>query len=117
VNLLADESVDGPIVHRLREDGHVALYVAEMAPGIDDDEVLARGNEIGALLVTADKDFGELVFRLRRINAGVVLLRLLGLSPRRKAEIVGAAFARHGADFTNAFSVVTPGPIRIRRGT
>lgn len=42
MNLLADESVDHPIVDRLRADGHVVVAVAEMAPGIDDDMVLDR---------------------------------------------------------------------------
>jgi hypothetical protein len=49
------------------------------------------------------------------VHAGVVLLRLFGLSPERKAEIVSAAFVRHGLEFRDAFTVVTPGPIRIRR--
>lgn len=56
MNLLADESVDRQIVERLRQDGHEVLYVAEMEPGIPDDIVLERANEISALLVTADKE-------------------------------------------------------------
>ena len=40
MNLLADESVDGPIVERLRQAGHRVWYVAEMQPGISDDAVL-----------------------------------------------------------------------------
>jgi len=47
-------------------------YVAELDPGIDDDAMLCRANQSGALPVTADGDFGELVFRLGRIHAGVV---------------------------------------------
>ena len=64
MNLLADESVDGAIVDRLRADNHAVPYVAEMAPGIDDDTVLQRAMRNGALLLTGDRDFGELVFRL-----------------------------------------------------
>ncbi len=64
MNLLADESVDRPIVEQLRQDGHDVLYVAEMEPGIPDDVVLQRANEHQALLVTEDKDFGELVYRV-----------------------------------------------------
>jgi hypothetical protein len=63
MNLLVDEGVDGPIVERLRHDGHDVIYVAELSPGIDDPEVLKRANEADALLMTADKDFGELVYR------------------------------------------------------
>ncbi len=61
MNILVDESVGQQIVARLRDDGHDVLYIAEMAPGVDDEEVLGAANEHDAL--TADKDFGELVFR------------------------------------------------------
>ena len=63
MNLVADESVDGPSVERLRQDGHAVFYIAELDPGIDDDAVLDEANRSGALLITSDKDFGELVFR------------------------------------------------------
>jgi predicted nuclease of predicted toxin-antitoxin system len=59
---------------RLRNDGHDVLYVAEMSPGIDDEEVLGAANEHDALLPTADKDFGELVFRLGRVSRVFVKL-------------------------------------------
>ena len=59
MNLLADESVQGPIVERLRQVGHHVLYVAEIEVGIADELVLQRGNEQDALLLTGDKDFGD----------------------------------------------------------
>ncbi len=114
MNLLADEGVDAPVVARLRQDGHEVMYVAELERGISDDIVLDRANESGALLLRADKDFGELVFRMRRIHAGVVLLRLAGLTMETKMESVSTAFQTHGAQFTNAFSVISPGVIRVR---
>lgn len=115
MNLFVDESVDRQIVERLRREGHEVLYVAEMEPGISDDIVLARANEKNALLVTADKDFGELVFRLGKVNAGVLLIRLAGLSFDKKAEIVSDALRDHGEEFPRAFTVVSPGMIRIRQ--
>jgi predicted nuclease of predicted toxin-antitoxin system len=68
-------------LERLRKDDHQVLYVLEMQPGIPDDAVLAQAVKEIALLVTADKDFGELVFRQHLMSAGVLLLRLHGLSP------------------------------------
>lgn len=57
-------------MERLRHDGHDVLYVAKLSPSITDEEVLQQANDRGALLVTADKDFGELVFRpLQRCRA------------------------------------------------
>jgi predicted nuclease of predicted toxin-antitoxin system len=69
MNLVADEGVDRQIVEQLRQDGHDVAYIAELAPSISDDEVLQQANDRHALLVTADKDFGELVFRLNRVAA------------------------------------------------
>ena len=115
MNLLADESVDRQIAERLRQDGHDVLYVAEVEPSISDAVVFDRANEKSALLVTGDKDFGEIVFRDNRLSSGgVVLLRLAGLSAEKKAEIVSEAFQTHSAEFANHFSVVAPGKIRVR---
>jgi predicted nuclease of predicted toxin-antitoxin system len=63
VNLVADEGVDRAVVDRLRQDGHDVVYVAELFPSVGDEEVLRRANAGSAVLLTADKDFGELVFR------------------------------------------------------
>ena len=84
MNLLADEGVDRQIVERLRQDGHDVLYIAEMAPGISDDEILSRANALDTLLFTADKDFGELVYRQNLVHAGVLLIRLAGVPPEAK---------------------------------
>lgn len=115
MNLLVDESVDQQVVEHLRRDGHDVLYVAEAEPGISDALVLTKANEENALLVTADKDFGELVFRLGRVTSGVLLLRLAGISPEKKAVIASATLREHGDELPGAFGVVTPGIVRIRR--
>ena len=114
MNFLADESVDQPIVDRLRHDGHDVLAVVEMEPSIPDETVLKRANQQMALLLTADKDFGELVFRQGRITAGVVLIRLSGLSAVTKAAIVSSVIRDHGAEIPQAFTVISPGMVRIR---
>ncbi len=115
MNLLVDESVDRQIVERLRQDGHNVLYIAEAEPSISDNTVFDRANEKAALLVTGDKDFGELVFKENRlISDGVVLLRLAGLSAEKKSEIVSDAFGKHATEFPHHFSVIASGKIRIR---
>lgn len=115
MNLVADESVDRPIVERLRQDGHKVLYVAELGPGMPDDAVLNLANRETALLVTADRDFGEMVVRQRLHTHGIVLIRLAGVSPTRKGEIVALAIREHLAELPRSFAVVMPGMFRIRR--
>ena len=70
-----------------------------MAPGISDNVVLETANREGVLLLTADKDFGELVFRFRRLSSGVMLVRLYGLLPAKKAEIVVSVLKKHCSTF------------------
>ena len=89
MKFLADENIDRQIVERLRQAGYQIWYVTEMFPSISDEIVLQLANEEQALLLTADKDFGELVFRQRLMHLGVILIRLAGLSPNVKAKIVG----------------------------
>jgi predicted nuclease of predicted toxin-antitoxin system len=116
VKLLADEGIDRQIVDRLRHDGYSVLYIAEMNPGIADEMVLDTANQEGALLITADKDFGELIFRQQRLTSGVILIRLAGLLPLKKAEIVTTAIKQHLAELPNAFAVITSKTIRVRPG-
>ena len=115
MNFLADESVDRPVVERLRRDGHQVSYIAELGPGMPDDAVLNRANQEAALLLTADKDFGEMVFRQRLHMHGVVLIRLAGLTPVRKAEVVALAVREHLMELPRSFAVIMPGILRVRR--
>ena len=115
MNFLADESVDRPVVERLRREGHQVSYVAELGPGMPDEAVLNLANQETALLLTADKDFGEMVFRRRLHMHGVLLIRLAGLTPARKAEIVALAVQEHLAELPRFFAVIMPGLFRIRR--
>lgn len=114
MNLLADESVGRQIVERLRQDGHEVAYIAEMEPGIPDEIVLRKAHEQEGILLTVDKDFGELTYRQNLIHRGVVLIRLAGLSNQTQAELVAQALHERGGEFVNAFSVISPGMIRVR---
>src|SRR4051794_28961775 len=106
MRLLADENVDGPVVARLRADGHEVAWVVEDAVGTPDDAVLARAYAEGIVLITADKDFGELVYRQRRPHAGILLLRLSGLDEGSKGDLISRAIGERGADLPGAFSVL-----------
>ncbi len=115
--LVADENVDVPIVHALRDAGHTVIHMSEIDPSVPDEVVLETANRDGALLVTGDTDFGELVFRQGRVSGGVILIRLAGLSPSRKADVLLTAITGHGQEMEGRFTVVTPGGVRIRRMT
>jgi len=110
MRVLADECIDRPVVERLRALGHEVTYVCELGPGITDEQVLSLANDSQSLLLTGDKDFGELVFRLGRVSHGVVLVRLRGLSNELKCDIVANAFDEHPDEFVDAFTVNCSNP-------
>jgi predicted nuclease of predicted toxin-antitoxin system len=115
VKFLADENIDYQIVEHLRQEDHSVLYVAELNPGISDTEVLGLANKENAILITSDSDFGELVFRQRRLTSGVIYIRLGNLSSEQKANIIVSAINQHGEEFLNSFVVISSNSIRIRK--
>jgi predicted nuclease of predicted toxin-antitoxin system len=115
MKLLADEGVDKPIVDLLRASGFDVHYILETDRGIDDDQVLQIANEEDRVLVTQDKDFGEMVFRLRKVHLGIVLIRLGITISSEKAILVTQAFLDHREKLKSAFTVIQNNAIRIRK--
>jgi predicted nuclease of predicted toxin-antitoxin system len=76
LKFLADECCDAGLVVSLRAAGHDVTYVTEQNAGSSDDEVLLRAYDEGRILLTEDKDFGELAYRLRKPSLGIVLIRI-----------------------------------------
>ena len=114
MKFVADENVDLPLIARLRKDGHDVYAVFEMSAGISDEEVLKQANQQGVVLLTGDKDFGELVYRDRRYTCGIVLIRLSGLTTTEKVEIVANVINDHASELENAFTVISQRNLRIR---
>lgn len=77
MRLLADENVPRPSVRLLRESGYEVDSMSELAPGTPDIEVLARAQSAGQVLITFDRDFGELVYhRGAPAPRGIIYLRV-----------------------------------------
>jgi len=75
---------------------------------------LQIANDEARVLLTQDKDFGEMVFRLRRVHLGIVLIRLGITVSIEKARIVNQALLEHREKLMNAFTVIQTHAIRIR---
>jgi len=91
---LVDECIDAGLVAHLRDAGHDVVYMAEIAPAANDAEILARARSDGRLLLTEDKDFGDLVFRRGGEVPGIVLLRLDPAMHALKRRRLDAAMTR-----------------------
>src|SRR6267378_2670089 len=110
----ANENMPADCVAALRMRGHDVLWIREAARGIGDDAVLATAQSEGRLLLTFDKDFGELVFRRgKAASQGIVLFRLRKPSPgfvaRRMVQILESTTLWEGH-----YAVVDEHSIRLR---
>lgn len=113
--LLADENIPRPMVSALRDAGWDVRSVAESSPGMSDDDVLALVRAEQRVLLTEDKDFGELVFRLKRDISGVVLVRLPEAPWDVRLPRILAALERRAGTLIGTYTVIEPQRIRSRR--
>lgn len=113
MRILADENVPGHTVHALREQGHDVAWVAADAPGASDTQVIERAIAEERIVMTFDKDFGELAFRSGLpVSIGVVLLRVHTEDPTTLTRIVAAAIESR-TDWAGHFAVIEPNRIRL----
>ncbi len=115
MKFVADEGMDQQIVELLRRNGYDVLYIAEFAKGSLDDVILKSANDEDRILMTRDKDFGELVFRDKKVHAGIILNRLHELSSEDKARMVLKVIEDYQDELLGAFTVIQPHKIRIRK--
>lgn len=115
MRFLADESCDFAVVRALREAGHDVLAVAELDPGAEDLYVIERALREQRVLLTEDKDFGQLVFASRRPAAGVVFIRYASGVRERLAADVRTFVEVNEAALPDSFSTLQPGHARISR--
>lgn len=114
MRFLANENMPGDAVHELRAAGFDTIWVRLDAPGMADTDVLAWAMREGRVLLTFDKDFGELAFASGLpAECGVILFRL----PMPQSRAAGALLARlvsSRTDWAGHFSVIEPGRVRMR---
>ena len=115
MELLADENLDRRIVAALRQAGYPIFSVYEEHRGISDPEVIELANEQNCVIVTEDKDFGELTYRLEIPNKGIVLIRLSGLAIQDKVDTILQVFEQFGGELYGSFTVVKADRVRIRK--
>jgi predicted nuclease of predicted toxin-antitoxin system len=114
VRWLVDECVDAALAADLRSDGHDATYMSDVAPRASDVEVMDRAHREGGLLLTEDKDFGDLVFRQARPVPGIVLLRIDPARLSIKTVRLRAAIERFGDALFGRYTVIDESRFRSR---
>jgi predicted nuclease of predicted toxin-antitoxin system len=113
VKVLLDTCVWGKAAEALSAAGHDVVWAGAWPRDPGDDEILAVVSAEGRVLVTLDKDFGELAIVEQRKHSGII--RLTGFSARAQAGACLLVLEMHG-DELRAGGIVTaePGRLRVR---
>jgi predicted nuclease of predicted toxin-antitoxin system len=115
MRFLADENINDVIVGILRKNGYNVLHIAELAPSISDEEVIEIANHESALIITADKHFGELIFNFGLPAYGVIFVRLRKLPFDEIANRISSVILGYSDRLKNSFTVITHDSVRIRK--
>ncbi len=113
MKFLADESFDFPFIQAMRNEGYDVSAIVETNSGVDDEAVLKIANDEARILLTCDKDFGELVFRLKLIHSGIILFRVPDVSTELKISFLINCLKNHFGKLALSFTVISSQKIRI----
>jgi predicted nuclease of predicted toxin-antitoxin system len=111
---MADECCNAELVSLLRSEGHDVLYGMEFKPGALDKEILETAFAQKRILLTEDKDFGELVYRLNKPAFGIILLRIKVRERHLKWPRLKELLYRHSSKLESHFTVVESEKFRFR---
>jgi predicted nuclease of predicted toxin-antitoxin system len=112
---LANENFPLPSVRLLRQAGYDVASVTEDSPGIEDSEVLTRAANEQRVVITFDRDYGELIYRLRLPSpTGVLYLRFRPHTPEEPAILLLNLLQTKGLQFGGQFTVIERDQIRQR---
>jgi predicted nuclease of predicted toxin-antitoxin system len=114
LKFLADECCDIGLVASLRNEGYDVSYVLENKAGISDDEVLLDAFNDERILLTEDKDFGELVYRFKKPSNGIVLIRIDVKERHMKWPRLKMLIERYGDRLPGHFVVIDKEKFRFR---
>jgi len=113
MRFLADESCDFSVVRALRKGGHDVKAIAEMSPGISDEEVAELSADKMRILITEDKDFGQMVYAKSQASAGVIFIRFPANARLSMPDTIVRLVGEQGEKLHRRFVVVRPARIRI----
>lgn len=117
MRFLVDENTGVVVARWLRERNHEVFSVYEEARGTDDDTILQKAIDESWILITCDKDFGEKVYRERKLHRGVVLLRLDDERNANKINALQRLLDAYIEQLPNNFVVVTEQQVRFARAS
>ena len=113
MRFMVDECTGPKVAKWLKDNGHDVFSVYDEARGMDDESLLRKANAENYILITNDKDFGEIIFRLKKPHKGIILLRLESQKADIKIAVLEKLIKSHSDRLQGNFVVVTEKNVRI----
>jgi len=112
---LANENFPVPSISLLRAAGYEVAAIIEDSPGIEDAEVLTRAVHERRIILTFDRDYGELIFRHRLpAPVGIVYMRLVTTSPEEAARRLLIVLSNDLISLEGNFTILDENQVRQR---
>ena len=113
LKFIVDECVGIHIAKWLKINNYDAISIAEEMPGTKDSIILNQAFSENRIVITSDKDFGDLVFHKKLLHAGIILLRLQDESPKNKIKVLGSLLNNYYDQISCNFIVVSDSNVKI----
>ena len=113
LKFLADVNIEKLIVDELKTLGYDTIWIADENPYLDDMNIFKIAQKENRILLTNDKDFGEIVFRQKLISSGIVLFRIKGQDTREKIKLLKKVLISHKDRITKHFVVIAKEKVRF----
>jgi predicted nuclease of predicted toxin-antitoxin system len=114
MKFLIDENIHADVVAWLRSMGQDVLYAAESLSGFSDEQLLELARQETRIIITDDKDFGELTFHRRAVSSGIILLRLTDRTIQGRLDRLGRIWQTILARAEGSFMVISDKKVRLR---
>jgi predicted nuclease of predicted toxin-antitoxin system len=114
LKLLFDVGVSKKAEVHFKKLGFDVLGIRNINASMKDTDIMDLAVKEGRLIITMDKDFGELVFNSKKLHSGVLLLRMEDANWKQKIDVLSEIFNKHSKDIAGKFSVYQDKKLRIR---
>ncbi len=115
MRFLVDECTGTAVAAWLRAQNHEVFSVFEQSRGMNDEDIIQKAASENRVLITNDKDFGDMVYRDGRLHKGVILLRLYDERSVSKIQIISRLIKNYIDRLPDSFVVVTENQVRFAR--
>jgi len=115
MRFLVDECTGPAVAAWLRRQNHEVFSVFEQSRGMNDEDIIQKAASENWILLTNDKDFGDMVYRDGRLHRGVILLRLDDERSVSKIQVISHLLKNYMNHLPDSFVVVTEKQVRFAR--